>query len=132
MPITWTDANKLYVLPMNFCRQISDPNGKYMVWQFGTNEKQTNVILVQMGFWNKKVCHKIITKTSQYGDLITYKVDRKTYSKWQNWYALKADSIWEKQKNHIASGQGHMSFRNKFDLFCFSPEHFDELSNLTK
>lgn len=122
MATTWTDFGKLYTIPMMFVQKIRDPNHKHMLWHFGTDTKQFAIILISTGNWNKKVCIKTIIPHSNFGDLITYKVDKKTFEKWKIWHGIKAESIFDDQTNHIAPG--------KFDLYCFETEFFTELSNL--
>ena len=132
MATTWTDDDILYVLPMNFCKHISQStHGKEMVWRFGDKQTQTNMILVKGGvFTNNKTgrkisCYKETIKNSNYkNDQIIYYVDLKTFEKWSTWCNLKATIVYKKQKNHIGAG--------RFDLLCFDTEMYDNLCNLSK
>lgn len=124
MATTWTDMGRLYTIPTIFIRKIIDPNHKHMVWQFGTDTTQFAILLISTGNWKKKVCIKTVIPHSNFGDLITYKVDKKTFDKWKLWHGMKAESIFDNQSNCGNPG--------KFDLYCFDKEFFTELANLDK
>lgn len=122
MPSTWTQQNTFFTIPIPFLRKMESCENEYMFYKFGTKNSQEHCILIETGNWKKTVRKKTTKPHSSYGNLIRYKVDKKTFENWRMWHSLHATEVYRDQKINLAY----------FDLYCFDTEFFTELSNLDR